>query len=67
MNKLIINGKLIGECSRPRQRGYGSPAYVFLMKEGYYTTIEYNDILSLDVPVYGIDKCCDYIFELRKK
>lgn len=67
MNTLTINGKLIGECSRPRERGYGSRAYVFLMKEGYYITIEYNDILFLDVPVYDIDKCCDYIFELRKK
>lgn len=69
MNTLIINGKLIGECSRPRERGYGSKAYVFLMKEGYYITIECNDILSLDVPVYdiGISNRCDYIFELRKK
>lgn len=49
MNTLIINGKLIGECSRPRERGYGSPAYVFLMKEGYYITIERGDILNFDV------------------
>lgn len=67
MNTLTINGKLIGECSRPRERGYGNPAYVFLMKQNYYITIENSDILNLDV-VEENEKSnnYNYMFELRE-
>ena len=67
MNTLTINGKLIGECSRPRLRGYGSSAYVFLMKQNYYITIERGDILNLDV-VEENEKSnnYNYLFELRE-
>ena len=67
MNTLTINGKRIGECSRPRLRGYGSPAYVFLMKQNYYITIERGDILNLDV-VEENEKSnnYNYVFELRE-
>lgn len=67
MNTLIINGKRIGECSRPRERGYGSPVYVFLMKQNYYITIERGDILNLDVVEENKkSNNYNYVFELRE-
>lgn len=68
MNKLIINGRKVGECSRPRERGYGSFAYVFLMKQNYYITVEENDILDYRVEhdkSKGYDNY-NYVFELRQ-
>ena len=67
MNTLTINGKIVGECSRPRERGYGNFAYVFLMKEGYYITIEKNDILDCIVVKKKNDNDYDYMYELKKK
>lgn len=64
MNNLMINGKMIGQCSRPRERGYGSPAYVFLMKEGYYVTIEYSDIVDYYVDCDKNSDDCNYMFKL---
>ena len=64
MNSLIINGKMIGQCSRPRERGYGSPAYVFLMKEGYYVTIEYSNIIDYYIDCDKNSKDCNYMFKL---
>ena len=66
MNTLMINGKTVGECSRPRERGYGSFAYVFLMKEGYYITIEKNDIADCIVVKKKNDDY-EYMYELKKK
>lgn len=66
MNTLIINGKTIGECSRPRERGYGNFAYVFLMKEGCYITIEKNDIADC-VVVKKKNDDYEYMYELKKK
>ena len=66
MNILIINGKTVGECSRPRERGYGNFAYVFLMKEGYYITIEKNDIADC-VVVKKKNDDYEYMYELKKK
>lgn len=70
MNTLIINGRKLGECSRPRERGYGSFAYVFLMKQNYYITVEKNDILDYWVEheiikSKGYDNY-NYVFELRQ-
>lgn len=64
MNNLVINGKLIGECSRPRERGYGGKAYVFLMKERYYVTIEHNDIVDYYVDCDKNSNDCNYVFKL---
>jgi len=67
MNTLTINGKLIGECSNPRERGYGSSAYVFLMKQNYYITIERGDILNLDVVKENKkSNNYNYVFELKE-
>ena len=63
MNKLIINGKDIGNCSIPRM-GKNKESYVFLMEDGYYVTIENKSIknkIALD------DKSIDevrYYFDL---
>lgn len=64
MNNLIINGKVVGCCSRPRERGYGNSAYVFLMEEKYYITIELNDIMSYHVDCDKNSHNCNYVFEL---
>lgn len=64
MNNLIINGKMIGQCSRPRERGYGSFAYVFLMKEGYYVTIEDSNIIDYYIDCDKNSKDCNYMFKL---
>jgi hypothetical protein len=64
MNTLTINGKTIGQCSRPRERGYGNSAYVFLMKEGYYVTIERSDIIDYYVDCDKNSNDCNYVFKL---
>ena len=64
MNNLVINGKMIGQCSKPRGRGYGSSAYVFLMKEGYYITIENSDIVDYYVDCDKNSNDCNYVFKL---
>ena len=64
MNTLTINGKIIGQCSRPRERGYGNSAYVFLMKEGYYVTIEHGNIIDYYIDCDKDSKDCNYMFKL---
>jgi len=65
MYTLTINEKTVGECSRPRERGYGNFAYVFLMKDNYYITIEKNDILDCQV-VKKNDNDYEYEYTIRK-
>lgn len=64
MNNLVINEKMIGQCSKPRERGYGSSAYVFLMKERYYVTIEHSDIVDYYVDCDKNSNDCNYVFKL---
>ena len=62
MNRLFINGDNKGNCSRPRQRGYGE-AYSFLMNGGYYISVEHNNIKNF-IAVEGEDiDSIDYVIE----
>ena len=65
MGYLIINNETKGKCSRPRSRGYGQ-AYVFLMEEKYYITVEYNDVEHFHVDCDEKTGDTFYVFELKK-
>ena len=63
MNKLIINGKTIGKCSKPRM-GKDHESFVFLMEDGYYVTIEcYNIKNKIALEDKSIEET-DYYFDL---
>ena len=65
MNNLIINGKVIGHCSRPRAKG-DYKADVFLMEDGYFITIDKLNIKNLSIDCKNAYGDTEYRYELYK-